>query len=149
LSRWEARSLAIPFAEISGLDALAYQVSFLNGRIGVVLDAHRSQAYYAEYIGTEGKIRMVQKSSLMDISALEHHLRDRHLYLVGDIGICRLEKSKIASSRWPRLVSTDLFLAVAIGRLALARKRQWRSGESVISEPVYVRPPDALKKKKL
>jgi tRNA threonylcarbamoyladenosine biosynthesis protein TsaB len=143
-----ARSLSIPFAEISGLDALAHQVSYLDGRIGVVLDAHRSQAFYAEYVGKQGKIRVDQKSRLIDISALEHHLRDRHLYLVGDTGVCRLEKSRAASPHWPRLVLSDLFLAAGIGRLALANKRKWRAGDSIISEPTYSRPPDALKKKK-
>ncbi|MBN1571215.1 MAG: tRNA (adenosine(37)-N6)-threonylcarbamoyltransferase complex dimerization subunit type 1 TsaB [Acidobacteria bacterium] len=143
-----SRSLSIPFAGISGLDALAHQVSYLEGRIGVILNAHRSQAFYAEYVGEKGRIRKSQKSQLIDISALEHHLRDRHLYLVGDTDLCRLDGSKAVSPAWPRLVSTDLFLAVGIGRLALANKRKWRSSDSVISEPTYIRPPDALKKKK-
>jgi tRNA threonylcarbamoyladenosine biosynthesis protein TsaB len=142
-----AHSLKIPFAEISGLDALAHQVSYLSGRIGVVLDAHRSQAFYAEYMAKDGKVRFEKKSTLIDISDLEHHLKDRHLYLVGDIGLCRLRESNIYSSCWPRLVSADLFLAADIGRIALSRKRTWRSGDYVISEPMYLRPPDAVKKK--
>jgi tRNA threonylcarbamoyladenosine biosynthesis protein TsaB len=142
-----AHSLKIPFAEISGMDALAHQVSYLSERIGVVLDAHRSQAFYAEYMGKDGKARSAMKSVLIDISDLEHHLHDRHLYLVGDVGLCRLGESKELSSRWPRLAPADLFLAADIGRLALLRKRSWRSGNYVISEPMYIRPPDALKKK--
>jgi tRNA threonylcarbamoyladenosine biosynthesis protein TsaB len=142
-----AHSLKIPLAEISGLDALAHQVSYLNGRIGVVLDAHRSQAFYAEYMAKDGKVRFEKKSALIDISDLEHHLKDRHLYLVGDIGLCRLREASIYSSCWPRPVSADLFLAADIGRLALSRKRTWRSGDYEISEPMYLRPPDALKKK--
>jgi tRNA threonylcarbamoyladenosine biosynthesis protein TsaB len=142
-----AHSLKIPFSEISGMDALAHRVSYLNGRIGVMLDAHRSQAFYAEYLGKEGKARSAQKSVLIDISDLEHHLKDRHLYLVGDIGLCRLDNSRDVSSGWPRPVAADLFLAADIGRLALSRKRAWRSGDYIISEPMYIRPPDALKKK--
>jgi tRNA threonylcarbamoyladenosine biosynthesis protein TsaB len=142
-----AHSLEIPFAEISGMDALAHQVSFVGGRIGVVLDAHRSQAFYAEYVGKNGRIQSAKKSALIDISDLEHHLDDRHLYLVGDVGLCHMEASKTYSSHWPRPISADLFLAADIGRLALSRKRVWRSWDCMISEPVYIRPPDALKKK--
>ncbi len=142
-----AHSLGIAFAEISGMDALVHQVSFLDGRIGVVRDAHRSQAFYAEYIGKNGKIRSAEESALVDISDLEHHLADRHLYLVGDVDICQLGEIKDSSSHWPRIIPTDLFLAADIGRLALTRKRKWRSGDYIISEPMYIRPPDALKKK--
>ena len=142
-----AHSLKIPFAEISGLDALVHQVSFLDGRIGVVLDAHRSQAFYAEYVGNNGKIRPVKKSALIDISDLEHQLASRHLYLVGDVGICQLGELKNSCSHWPRIISADLFLAADIGRLAMSRRRIWRSGDYIVSEPIYIRPPDALKKK--
>jgi tRNA threonylcarbamoyladenosine biosynthesis protein TsaB len=142
-----AHSLGIPFAEISGMDALAHQVSFLNGRIGIVLDAHRSQAFYAEYAAGKGGIRSVKKSALINISDLEHHLSERHLYLVGDVGICHLGELKNSSAHWPRIISADLFLAADIGRLALSRKRTWRSSDYSVSEPMYIRPPDALKKK--
>jgi hypothetical protein len=60
-----------------------------------------------------------------------------------------LEKSKAGFAHWPRLVTTDLFLAAGIGRLAIMRKRKWRSGEYILSEPTYIRPPDVHKKKKL
>jgi tRNA threonylcarbamoyl adenosine modification protein YeaZ len=143
-----ARSLSIPFVEVSGLDALAHQVSYLSGRIGVVLNAHRSQAYYAEYVAKQGRLRIDQKSRLMDISALEHHLGERHLYLVGDVDACGLGKPNVESLHWPRPIHEDLFLATGIGRLGLARKRKWRTGDSVITEPTYIRPPDALKKKR-
>jgi tRNA threonylcarbamoyladenosine biosynthesis protein TsaB len=142
-----AQSLSIPFAGVSGLDALAHQVSFLEARVGVVLDAHRSQVYYAEYVASGGRIRRVKKYSLMDISGLERQVADRHLYIVGETGICRLKSLKKSSGEWPRLVPSDLFLAAHIGRLAFSKKKNWRSGNYVISEPVYVRPPDALRNK--
>jgi len=142
-----ARSLAIPFIEIAGLDALAYGASLRTGRIGVVLNAHRSQAYYAEYAARQGKIRGVQKAALVDISALEHCLRGRHLYLVGDTDVFAFGEPKLGSSKWPRVVHADPFLAAEIGRLALERRRKWRSGNAILSEPTYIRPPDALKKK--
>jgi tRNA threonylcarbamoyl adenosine modification protein YeaZ len=142
-----AHSLRIAFVEISGLDALARQASHLDGHIGVAMDAHRSQAYYAEYASKNGRAKPVQKPVLIDISALAHQLRYRHLYLVGDPDICELAGSKAASPGWPRYVSVDLFLAAEIGKLSFVTRRKWRAGDSITAEPLYIRPPDALKKK--
>jgi tRNA threonylcarbamoyladenosine biosynthesis protein TsaB len=143
-----AHSLSIPYIGISGLDALAHQVSSLEGRIGALLDAHRSQVYYAEYDVKKGKIRSVQKSMLVHISDLERHLVDRHLYIVGDVNACLPERSAHLSTGWPRHVSADLYLAASMGELAFMRKRLWRSSESIMAEPAYIRPPDALKSRK-
>jgi len=143
-----SQSLAIPFAGISGLDALAYQVpASLDGRIGALLDARRSQVFYAEYVHRNGRIRLAQKSELICVSDLERRLADRHLYIVGDLSACGLGESKGSSPGWPRPVSVDLFLAAGIGRLALSRKNRWRSGDSIVSEPMYIRPPDAIRNK--
>jgi tRNA threonylcarbamoyladenosine biosynthesis protein TsaB len=142
-----AQSLSIPFAGVSGLDAMVHQYSFPDGRIGAVLDAHRSQVYYGEYGSLNGKIRPIKKSTLIDVSDLERDLADRHLYIVGDLAACGLERSKNASTEWPRPISVDLFLAAEIGRLAFSRKKTWRSDDSIVAEPIYIRPPDALKNK--
>jgi tRNA threonylcarbamoyladenosine biosynthesis protein TsaB len=136
-----AQSLAIPFAGISGLDALAHQALWPEGRMGVVLNAHRSQVFYAEYISSQGKLRTVQKSSLMFLSDLERRLAHRHLYIIGDVEL------RYPGGDWPRLLPVDLFLAASIGRLAISRKRSWRSGSYLLAEPLYIRPPDALRKK--
>jgi tRNA threonylcarbamoyladenosine biosynthesis protein TsaB len=137
-----AQSLSIPFAGISGLDALAHQAALLEGRIGVVLNAQRSQAFYAEYISQKGKIRNIQKSSLLFLSDLERRLAHRHLYIVGDVQV-----SHGSSESWPKHVPMDLFLAASIGRLANSKKKIWRSGDYLLAEPLYIRPPDALRKK--
>ncbi len=144
-----SQSLSIPFAGISGLDASAYQAGIPDGNIGVVLDAHRSQVYYAEFIRKDGRIRRSKKSSLIHVSELETRIASRHLYIVGDLEACGmflLKKGR--SSDWPRPLSVDLFLASSIGRLALARKRIWQTGDFVVTEPMYVRPPDALRNKR-
>jgi tRNA threonylcarbamoyladenosine biosynthesis protein TsaB len=140
-----AQSLSIPLAGISRLDALAHQVPNLDGHLAVVLDARRSQAFYAEYAGRNGRVRAVRKPALVSLSDLEHSLADRQLYIIGDIRSCRLYTSKSRRSGWPRPLEADLFLAPCIGRLALSRKRIWRSGEYLTSEPLYIRPPDALR----
>lgn len=143
-----SQSLSIPFAGVSGLDALAHQVAFRNGAVqgavAAVLDAHRSQVFYAEYVASKGKIRNSGKSMLIQVSDLEPRLHGRHLYIVGDVQACGLEmwKSRVNV----HVLSVDMFLASSIGRLALAQKRRWRSGD-FIAEPMYVRPPDALKKR--
>jgi tRNA threonylcarbamoyladenosine biosynthesis protein TsaB len=141
-----AQSLSIPFAGISGLDALAHQVSKIDGRVAVAMDARRSQAFYAEYIVGNSWIRVTRKPVLISFADLEQCLAGRHLYIVGDIEPCRLKVTKSRGGKWPRSLNADLFLAPFIGRLALARKRIWRSGEYVTSEPLYIRPPDALRK---
>jgi tRNA threonylcarbamoyladenosine biosynthesis protein TsaB len=142
-----AQSLSIPFAGISGLDAIAHQFTYPDGTVLAVLDAHRSQLYCGEYASKNGKIRQSKKPALLNISDLEHHLADRHTYIVGDLTGCGLDETRRRVGEWNRPVSADLFLAAGIGRLALSRKRIWRSGEAIVAEPIYIRPPDALKNK--
>jgi tRNA threonylcarbamoyladenosine biosynthesis protein TsaB len=144
-----SQSLAIPFAGVSGLDALASQVAFTDGKLAVILDAHRSQVYYAEFIRKDGRIRRSQKSSLIHVSDLETRLANRHLYITGDLEACGIGETKsFDSSDWPRPIHADLFLASSIGRLACTRRRIWRTGDFVVAEPMYIRPPDALRNKR-
>jgi tRNA threonylcarbamoyladenosine biosynthesis protein TsaB len=142
-----AQSLGLPFSGISGLDALALQVSFLEGTLGVVMDAQRHQLYYAEYLSGGGRIRQVRRPALLYPSDLERIVRRRHLYLVGDAALDFFIELKTGRSGWPRAIGADLFLAGGIGRLALARRRSWRSGDVLTTEPLYIRPPDATKPK--
>jgi tRNA threonylcarbamoyladenosine biosynthesis protein TsaB len=141
-----AQSLSLPFAGISGLDALAHEVSFLEGDIGVVMDAQRRQVYYAEYHSAAGRLRRSRKPSLWYPEELENIIRRRHdLNLVGDAA-----RHFCAASRepGPKFIPVDLYLAGGIGRLAIRRKRSWRRGEFLTAEPLYIRPPDALKPRK-
>jgi tRNA threonylcarbamoyladenosine biosynthesis protein TsaB len=142
-----SQSLSIPFAGISGLEALAHQAAMLSGCIGVVLNAHREQVFYAEYVCNKGKLRRSAKPALMNISDLERHLAKRHLYIVGDWEGRLLQGTVKSPPGWPRAIPADLFLASGIGRLACSRKNRWRSGEFLLLEPTYIRPPDALRNK--
>jgi len=92
-------------------------------------------------------MRPVGKPVLLDISALAHRVRDRHLFLIGDPEVCRAINPDAAPGSMPRNLPADLYLAAGTGRLASKRARSWRSGNSLMAEPVYIRPPDALKKK--
>jgi tRNA threonylcarbamoyladenosine biosynthesis protein TsaB len=142
-----SQSLSIPFAGISGLDVLAHQAAMLSGCIGVALNAHREQVFYAEYFSSKGRIRRSLKSTLMDILDLERHLANRHLYIVGDLEECRIQGLAKSPPEWPQAISADLFLASGIGRLAFKKKSGWRSGDFLLPEPTYIRPPDALRNK--
>jgi tRNA threonylcarbamoyladenosine biosynthesis protein TsaB len=140
-----AQSLSIPFAGISGLDALASEVAFVNAAIGVAMDAQRGQIYYAEYSSEATKLQRTRRPRLWSPADLEKAVSRRHdLYLVGDAA-----RSICGSSRkGPRVIPADPYLAGGIGRLALRRKRSWRRGEFLTAEPLYIRPPDAWKSKK-
>lgn len=140
-----AQPLSIPMAGISSLDALAHQVAATDGRVAVVLDARRSQVFYAEYVCSRGGVRAVQKPKLLSVSDLEHCLAGRHLYIVGDISGFQPARAGEKPSDWPRRIEADLFLADDMGRLALSKKRAWRAGDFLMCEPLYIRPPDALK----
>jgi len=142
-----AQSLSIPFAGVSGFEAIARQAAFLDGHIGVLLNAQRLQVFYAEYISRKGKIHPARKPSLILLSDLERYLADRHLYIVGDCDVRGTTEWDGSCMGWPRRVAADLFLAPSIGRSALLEKRKWRSGEYLKCDPLYIRPPDALRKK--
>ncbi len=140
-----AQSLSVPFVGISGMDALARVALLPQGRLGVVTDAQRKQVYYAEYLAHGGKIKRTRGPALWYPTELRHRVRLRGLWLIGD-GIERFfEGHSALRSTWPRLVETDLFTACAIGRLAVERRRHWKVGEYITAEPLYIRPPDAMR----
>jgi tRNA threonylcarbamoyladenosine biosynthesis protein TsaB len=140
-----AQTLSIPFAGISCLDALAHAVALPEGRLGVVMDAQRSQVYYAEYAVKGRRLRQVLKPALLSPGDLAGVMRPAKLYLAGDGAILYDRQLGIRPGRWPRLLHTDLFLAASIGRLAIMRKGAWRSGHFLQAQPLYIRPPDALR----
>ncbi len=141
-----AQALGISFAGVSGLEAHAFGAA-IDGRIGVILDAQRSQVYYAEYDRKEARVRRAKRPALWHPEDLERHLAKRHLYLVGDGALRYAHELNISKRKWPRLLENDSFLAANIGRLAHARRESWRSGPFIQAEPLYIRPPDAMKAK--
>ena len=141
-----AQSLGIPFVGVSGLDALARRAAFVNGRIGVLLDARRGQFYYAEYECKNGRIRRLGKPVLIDVADLKNHLADVD-WITGDLDEDRALAAGKFLPRRARWIPADLFLAEGVGRLGLERKRSWRSGDFLTAEPLYIRPPDAVRKK--
>jgi len=142
-----AQSLSIPFAGISCLDVFAHNAPLVSGRLGVIVDAQRSQVYYCEYEIENRKARASERPALWPPKALEPRLKRRGLYIVSDGTADQFRTFKAGGNGWPRILDVDPFLAAGIGRMALLRKRSWRSGSSLKAEPLYIRPPDALKPK--
>ncbi len=140
-----AQVLSLPFAPISGLDALAHRDGLPEGRLGIVMDAQRSQVYYAEYLRVARRVRRERSPFLCHPDEWRRQVNRRGLFVVGD-AIHRY-RTELGGSEtgWPRCVDTDLFLAGDIGRLALGRRRYWKYGESLEAEPLYIRPPDATR----
>ena len=142
-----AQSLSCAFAGISGLDALAHEFPSPAGRVGIVMDAQRAQVYYAEYRVLRGKLHLVRKPALWFPQALARQLGRHKISLAGDGAIHYAKELRTSSRGRRRLVQVDLFLARAIGRLAQERRRSWHSGDFLTAEPLYIRPPDAVKKR--
>lgn len=139
-----AQTLKIPFAGVSGLDALAYSHINMEKRIGIVLDAQRRQVYYAEYTSQKGGIKSVGAPGLWFPEQLKVRLAGRHIRLIGD-GAQKYASELGLASRVREVVDPAPFLAGPVGRLAFVRRRSWRLKEFYTCEPLYIRPPDARK----
>jgi tRNA threonylcarbamoyladenosine biosynthesis protein TsaB len=144
-----AQALSLPFAGISCMDALARRSGLPEGRLGIVRDAQRAQVYYAEYTRRYPYVRREVKPFLCHPGAWREQTPLRGLHLVGD-GVARYRKELgVSRTGWPRHIETDLFLSGDIGRLAHLRKRFWLRGDSLQAEPLYIRPPDAMRGRRL
>jgi tRNA threonylcarbamoyladenosine biosynthesis protein TsaB len=141
-----AQTLRIPFVGISAFDSLSARFSFLDRPLGIVLDAQRGQVYFGEYDYPLGRPKCVVAPSLWEPEELARRLARRRVYLVGD-GLYRVAQVASGGVEWPRVAESELFLARDIARLALKRTRAWRRDSFVSAEPLYIRPPDALKPK--
>jgi len=150
-----AQSLGVPLAGVSGLDVLARRLAGAAGcgrppgaSGAVLLDARRNQVYFARYEwrarrGGGFAVRRAGRPALVDAAELEERLAGAD-FATGDLDQGRREALARACPRL-RWVPVDLFLAGGVGRLALERKRTWRAGDALAAEPLYIRPPDAVK----
>lgn len=142
-----AQSLSCPFATASGLDALAHSFPCPAGRLGIVMDAQRMQVYYAQYQVLHGRVHLEEKPALWFPQELERKFGRKRISLAGDGALRYAEELRTSAHGRRRLVVMDLFLAPGIGRLAQARRKSWQAGEFLSVEPLYIRPPDAVRKR--
>jgi tRNA threonylcarbamoyladenosine biosynthesis protein TsaB len=144
-----AQTLGIPFAGASGLDALAHRAGLPDGRLDVVADARRSQVYHAEYLRRNGRVRRMSRPALFHPQDLQAHLRSGRTSVIGEGAQLYAKELGLTRTGWPRLIEAELFLSADLGRLALARKRSWRRGDELRAEPLYIRPPDARRARRM
>lgn len=140
-----AKTIRANYAGISGLDALANQVHGCSGRLGVVMDAQRNQVYFGLYVESHGQMKRVAPPILLHPLELRTRISAARISLVGDGAFRYKDVLRNAGRKYPQVIESDLFIAGAIGRLALDRKRSWRKGLRLKCDPLYIRPPDARK----
>jgi tRNA threonylcarbamoyladenosine biosynthesis protein TsaB len=153
-----AQTLGRPLAPVSGLDALADALRHshraltrppLEAAVGIAMDASRGQVYYSEYRASSGDLRRTVVPVLVSPAELGRILGRRKLWLAGEGARQHARELGLSSSGGRRrLVDLDLFLAVPVGRLAQRRRRSWRRGEFLAADPLYIRPPDAVAKRR-
>ncbi len=142
-----SQTLRIPFAGVSCLEAVASMLVRVEGSLGVIMDAHRDQVYFQEFAGDGHRITRAGKPVLANPAELRPRFQNRRFLLVGDGAARYLSQLRGRKTKNPILVETDLFVAPAIGRIALERRRTWRTGDGLKCDPLYIRPPDARKPK--
>jgi tRNA threonylcarbamoyladenosine biosynthesis protein TsaB len=140
-----AHALQIPMIGVSSLDLLAFPVRFTNRLIAAVIDARRSEVFYALYRQVPGGVQRVSEPRVAapDEVASELHAQSDEILLVGD-GALRYRE--IFEGRQPvELVEQGLSYPSAISLMQLAHARALR--EEFVPhweiEPVYLRQPDA------
>ena len=74
-------------------------------------------------------------------------LGSRSVWLAGEGAGLHARELRLGTAR-RHLVEVDPFLAASMGRLALRRRRTWQRGDYLQAEPVYIRPPDAVLKRR-
>ena len=141
-----AQTLKIPFAGISGLDALAFEHAALGGRLGVIMDAQRGQVYFGEYLANAGRVRPLGRPGLYAPHSLRKKVARKRIWLIGD-GVEPHHEALGLDLRVDRIVDSRPFIAASIGRLAIESRRSWRTGDYLVCDPLYIRPPDARKPK--
>ncbi len=137
----------IPIAPVSTLEALAYNLSGLDGIIVPVMDARRDQVYSALFRHTdEGIVRLFDDDAL-SLDALAELLKSHEgepIYLVGD-GYDKAWKS--LSERGITLMTTPPLLRLeSAASVAVVAQRLFAEGKCVsdtVLAPVYLRLPQA------
>ena len=138
-----AQALRIPMIGISSLDLLAFPARGTDRVIVPVIDARKSEVFYAMYRSVPGGIQQVLEPTVGSIEDLVADLlaRDQDALVLGD-GAIRYGR-EIAESVHAELGDSAYPSAAPLVQLAHARalREEWVSPGEI--RPLYLRQPDA------
>ena len=142
-----AFSRNIPCIEVSTLDALAENLSGLEGILVPCMDARRAQVYNALFSCSSGEITRLTDDRAISLAELAEELKaypEKRIYLSGDgYGVAKaaLDKAGIITENTPELLINE-----NAGSVAKIAYRKCLSGEYVSDSeisPTYLRLPQA------
>ena len=136
----------IPCVEVSSVEALAENLSGLDGYIVPCIDARRGQVYTATFVSNGGEIKRLNEDRVMPVTELAHELCDvsADVYIVGDGYVSAhrtFEREGVQVKNTPSLLIKGS--AASIGRVAY---RKFKAGGAVSDRelsPKYLRMPQA------
>ena len=137
----------IPCIEVSTLEALAENLSGLDGIIVPCMDARRNQVYNAIFTSNSEGIKRVTEDRAISLDALAEELAsygEKKIYIVGDgydVACRALTGAGVAIETTPKILINEN--AQSVAKVAL---RKYESGEYVSDKelsPVYLRLPQA------
>ena len=137
----------VPCVGVSTLEALAENISPLDGVLVPCMDARRGQVYSATFISDGSHSERVTEDRAIALSELAEELKEykgRKIYLSGDgyaVAHRALTEAGVAVERTPELLINES--AASVGRLAY---RAYLRGDFVSDKelaPTYLRMPQA------
>jgi tRNA threonylcarbamoyladenosine biosynthesis protein TsaB len=137
----------IPCASVSTLEALAENLSGINGIIVPAMDARRSQLYTAVFEYADGKLTRLTEDMAISISELADILKNydgRDIYVVGDgysVATAELARLGIKLCETPILLRDEN--AYSVARVAVKLHREGKTTNDISHLPTYLRVPQA------
>lgn len=137
----------IPCASVSTLEALAENLSGINGIIVPAMDARRSQLYTAVFEYRDGKLTRLTEDMAISISELADILKNydgRDIYVVGDgysVATAELTRLGIKLCETPILLRDEN--AYSVARVAVRLHSEGKTTNDISHLPTYLRVPQA------
>lgn len=137
----------IPCASVSTLEALAENLSGINGIIVPAMDARRSQLYTAVFEYADGGLTRLTEDMAISISELANILKNydgRDIYVVGDgysVATAELTRLGIKLCETPILLRDEN--AYSVARVAVRLHSEGKTTNDITHLPTYLRVPQA------
>ena len=137
----------LPCASVSTLEALAENLSGLNGIIVPAMDARRSQLYTAIFECDNGAMTRITEDMAISISELADMLKKyegRSIYVVGDgysVAVAELTRLGVALCETPVLLREEN--AYSVARVAVKLHAAGKTVSDISHLPTYLRVPQA------